>query len=455
MAVLDTLSGFEFEDVVEDVFRNLGYENVRQADRRADEGRDVLMEEVIDGTRRAVVVECKHTDTVGRPVVQKLHSAIATYDFAGPKRGMVVTTGRFTGPATEYVAELDQNDDPYPIELIDGEDLREIADEVGLDLYNGRIEILCEETLRPYDPATALVAPVESAVSDIENLDPGELPDPHAAVAFQPVVEVTAETDAVFETSVGVIHRIDDRTTFVIHADRGQPTVADSAVADLVSENRHATIALDADEIHETFDTVTEQRFGQTETEYKEWAVEKLQAAKTTTVTYTGDNNVTYNKTCEPNRSDISVQSIEPVYLPEVRQTTELGEYTYPYEYYAAGPSRVTGEDGFHRCVHCDTAGSQERYTYCVNCGAIACGDHIKTERLEDEPVCTGCAVTEQFVFKTKYFYNEDNLDTFREEYAAMGPHEKAMENPLLAGGVLIVLLVMVAIILVVFGGSL
>jgi len=31
MAVLDDLSGFEFEDVIEDVFRNLGYENVRQA----------------------------------------------------------------------------------------------------------------------------------------------------------------------------------------------------------------------------------------------------------------------------------------------------------------------------------------------------------------------------------------------------------------------------------------
>lgn len=54
MAVLDNLSGFEFEDVVKDVFRNLGYENVRQADRRADEGRDVLLEEVVDGTRRAI-----------------------------------------------------------------------------------------------------------------------------------------------------------------------------------------------------------------------------------------------------------------------------------------------------------------------------------------------------------------------------------------------------------------
>ncbi|USZ67388.1 GDP-mannose 4,6-dehydratase [Halorussus salilacus] len=37
MAVLDDLSGFEFEDLMEDAFRNLGYENVRQAEKTADE----------------------------------------------------------------------------------------------------------------------------------------------------------------------------------------------------------------------------------------------------------------------------------------------------------------------------------------------------------------------------------------------------------------------------------
>ena len=38
MAVLDNFSGFEFEDLMEDVFRNLGYENVRQVAKTADEG---------------------------------------------------------------------------------------------------------------------------------------------------------------------------------------------------------------------------------------------------------------------------------------------------------------------------------------------------------------------------------------------------------------------------------
>jgi hypothetical protein len=60
MAVLDDRPGFEFEDVI--------------------------MEEVVDGQRRAIIVEYKHTDTAGRPVVQKLHSAIACDSHIKPER---------------------------------------------------------------------------------------------------------------------------------------------------------------------------------------------------------------------------------------------------------------------------------------------------------------------------------------------------------------------------------
>jgi len=182
---------------------------------------------------------------------------------------MVVTTGRFTNPAQEYANRLQQNDDPHAIELLDGEDLREIADEIGLDLYNGRIEILCDETLRPYDPAADVDAAVEVAFRDIENIESADLPEPHSAVTFRPVVAVTADTNAVFETSVGVIHRINDRTRFVVHAERGQPQVVDEDVGTLVTENLHATVDLDAEQFGAVFDDVEENRFGQTQTEYK------------------------------------------------------------------------------------------------------------------------------------------------------------------------------------------
>ena len=442
--LLDDLSGFEFEDLMEDVFRNLGYENVRQADRVADKGRDILMEEVVDGTRRAIIVECKHTDTVSRPVVQKLHSAIATFEYDGPKRGMVVTTGRFTDPAREYAETLTDAGDPHPIELIDGTDLREIADEIGLDLFNGRIEIICDETLRPFDPTSGVDAPLREAFRDIDNLDVGELPAPRSRAEFQPVVMITADIDAVFETSVGVIHRVDETDRVVVHASRGRPSVMDSSVRQLAEENRRHTTELDEDEFEAVFDEMGVNRFGQTETEYKEWAVDRLRERHTTTVSYTGDNNVTYTKPCEPNQSDVSVQSITPVYLPQIRQSLRLSDYTHPYEYYAAGPSRVTIEDGIHRCVQCDASGRDTEYTYCANCGSINCPDHIKTERLEGTQVCTGCAVTERFALKTKYFYDEENLEAFRTEYEQMPLHEKARENtPLTAGALLATVLVL------------
>jgi restriction endonuclease Mrr len=445
--LLDELSGFEFEDVMEDVFRNLGYENVRQAARVADEGRDVLMEGRVNGRRHAVVVECKHTDTVGRPVVQKLHSAVATFDHDGPARGMVATTGRFTGPAKEYAERLRANNDPNPVELLDGDDLRELADEVGLDLYNGRIEILCDRTLRPYDPARGVDAPLRDAFCDIENIRPGEVPAATTHATLRPVVRVRAHVDAIFETGAGRIHSVDEHEDLVVVADRDGPRLPGPDLQELVRANHTRTVELDEEALGEQFNSLDVRRFGQTQTEYKKWALDQLQTAHTATVRYTGDNNVTYTKTCEPGRSDISIKAVDAVYLPRVRAVTSLGDYEYSYTCDVAGPSRRTVEDGVRRCVHCGDA-TDSGYTYCPNCGSISCTDHTETERLVGEPVCTGCAVTGRFFLSTKYFYDERNRDQFREQYEAMPVYERAMENPPLVAGavaaaVLVTLLVL------------
>ncbi|GGJ09823.1 hypothetical protein GCM10008995_19660 [Halobellus salinus] len=81
---------------------------------------------------------------------------------------------------------------------------------------------------------------------------------------------------------------------------------------------------------------------------------------------------------------------------------------------------------------------------HCENCGS-----HVTTERLEGTPVCTGCAVTERFALKPKYFYDENNLETFRGKYEQMLIQQKAMENrPLTGGGVLAVLLLVLGTLL-------
>ena len=431
MTLLDDLSGYEFEDAVASLFRAHGYDDVRVSTRVADEGRDITM---YDGDE-AVIVECKHTATVSRPVVQKLHSAVATYVHDGPKRGMVVTSGRFTGPAEEYAERLRENGDPHPIRLVDGSALRRLGEAVGMDMYNGRIEVLCEETLPVGDPATV----VRERFEPIENAPTwSALPEPAVSVRLQPIVDVEARTRATFETSVGVVHRIDRRDHLVVDASRRGPRLASSDCTRLVGVE-----LVDIDAVRDRYDPDVE-RFGDTESAYREWVKETLADRLTTTVTYTGDNNVTYNRECRPSPRDVTVRLLDSVYLPRVDARVELGEYTHRYEYDAAGSKHATRTDEIRRCVHCSNDGS---YTFCDNCGSVNCETHVKLERLTGEPVCTGCAVTDEFFFATKYFFDERNRDAFREEYEAMPLYRKPLENPKLvvAVGAVLVLLALVA----------
>ena len=432
MTLLDDLSGYEFEDAVASLFRAHGYDEVRVATRVADEGRDITMR---DGDE-AVVVECKHTATVSRPVVQKLHSAVATYDYDGRKRGTVVTSGRFTGPAEEYAERLRENGDPHPITLIDGADIRRLGEAVGMDMYNGRIEVLCEETLDVDDPA----AVVRERFEAIENAPPRSAIDaPRVSVRLRPAIDVETRTQATFETGVGVIHRVDRRDHLVVEADRDGPRLAPADCAGLVGGE-----TVPVAELETAYDAEAE-RFGDTEAAYREWVKTTLADRLATTVSYTGDNNVTYERECRPSPRDVDLRVVEPIYVPRVDAAVDLGEYTHRYVYDAGGSKHAGRVDDIRRCVHCDADGP---YTYCDNCGSVNCETHTREERLTGDPVCTGCAVTDEFFFATKYFFDERNRDTFREEYEAMPLYRKPLENPKLvaAVGVVMVLLVVVAL---------
>ena len=111
-----------------------------------------------------------------------------------------------------------------------------------------------------------------------------------------------------------MIHRVDEPDGIALSAARNGTTPLSPSVADLVGNNRSQAIDLDEDALAETYDEISVQRFGRTQTEYKEWAVDRFRTTHTTTVQYTGGNNVTYTKECEPNQSDISVQPITPIY---------------------------------------------------------------------------------------------------------------------------------------------
>lgn len=130
------LDPYEFEDMVAEFFRVQGWSNVRTTNRANDKGRDVI------GTNprgEQVYVEVKrHKNTIGRPVIQKLHSIMVADGIAS---GIVVTTSRFSPKAHEY------------------------ARKVGVELINGRQFLAsCRKLISGRDPDPDYCCPIEPSI---------------------------------------------------------------------------------------------------------------------------------------------------------------------------------------------------------------------------------------------------------------------------------------------------
>lgn len=122
---LENMTGEEFEMLCQEIFSKYYSVDVERTPLVGDGGKDLIIR-----FDEPTYVECKHhKSTIGRPVVQKLHSAMVT-DLV--KRGIIVTTGEFSPQAIKHVKENN-----LPIELIDGHKLEEMAAEVGIKIYFG------------------------------------------------------------------------------------------------------------------------------------------------------------------------------------------------------------------------------------------------------------------------------------------------------------------------------
>src|SRR5574338_238457 len=95
---LDTIDGFEFENLCTKIFDRLAWGKIEHIGLTKDGGRDIMIH-LPDGG--SIVVECKHqpNTSIGRPIVQKLHSAVIS---SGAVKGIIVTTGKFSPDAIEH-----------------------------------------------------------------------------------------------------------------------------------------------------------------------------------------------------------------------------------------------------------------------------------------------------------------------------------------------------------------
>lgn len=113
------LDPFEFEDATAELFRDLGYQEVRRVGGAGDNAADVVG---VDPHGRTVVIQCKRYqpgNAVTSPEVQKIVGM--AHHFHGAGRVIVVTTSTYTRKGWE----IERGSNGF-LELIDGERLAEL-----------------------------------------------------------------------------------------------------------------------------------------------------------------------------------------------------------------------------------------------------------------------------------------------------------------------------------------
>jgi len=442
MEILDDLTGYEFEEMMVDIFEELGFSNVRLQPKSGDEGKDIVMEEEVRGEKRAVIVECKHKNSVGRPDIQKLYSATLTHEYEGNKRCMLVTTGTFSEPARKEAEKLNNHNNKISIELLDGNDIIEKSGEIGLDLYNGKIEIICNKSLQLNnidDPNYY----VRAAFEKIKNFDASHLPQTaihcelypffSGILRFEKEVELDDKRNISGSVTLSVwglehdenLPKNDELLKKLITGldENGRIPIPETELADI-----------DQSKLNEVFDSVKIYRFSKSKTaakkKFRNHIKDSLKNKHQIEAREKGSDFVhSFNLNLKEN--ELFFKEFIPFYVPYLEMTVKLKEHTYELNGYASGDKFVAMRNTIQSCFQCDKTENAYFY-YCKNCGSINCSDHIKTERLEGTPICTGCAITNKFMGEQKYFSSTDNLDEFRDIYDDMSFFEKLQENDLL-----------------------
>jgi restriction system protein len=125
---------FQFEELVGEVLRNLGFENITVTSKSGDGGIDVSGELVVAGAiKNSVCVQVKRwQNNVQRSSISELRGSLRPH-----QTGLFITTSDYSKPAIE------EANDPYkaPISLINGRELVDIMCDFGMGVTTEEVVI--------------------------------------------------------------------------------------------------------------------------------------------------------------------------------------------------------------------------------------------------------------------------------------------------------------------------
>jgi restriction system protein len=298
--MLEHLSSREFEEYCQVLLTCVYRCRVELTKRTGDEGRDLLVHK----SSGLQVVECKHwpDGTVGRPAVQKLHSAVLT---ANSRQGAIITTGRFSKEAAIYARNLGN----VKIELIDASKL---AHMISLTFPNDALPLNLSTAIKTtpdidfpqvffrsvfsqsrLQSSRALITPVH--VTRITDYKTFFIADYHAKGS---VSTAAGEYSATWNGSVWC-SAVGDKAGF------GSPTS---------DRRKPGPVVPLADALRTVPGKSTPPRFQpyQAVAIMKDYIVSHCAKA----VWYRGRNNVNYSATIQPSANKVLIDSLALVYIP-------------------------------------------------------------------------------------------------------------------------------------------
>lgn len=352
---LDAIDGFEFEQICGEIYRNLGYQ-VEVTPPTQDVGRDL---ELIAPNGEKIVVECKHQidNTIGRPVVQKLHSSAITH---GAIKGILITTGKFSNEAIEHAKILTPK-----IELIDRPLLIDLATSANYEFY------LRGEKQKIWSYPISSILMIKDAIFNNlkENLTSFPLPISvikitNRQIELDPSYKLTYNIDSRFYTTIGLIHH--ERSlnqNILFEGNTGQ--VLNSLNTFLSNSSFHE---FNQSLYHHS--NIRKQNFSIDGNTLKNIAKDHIAKKHTKNVSYYGNNNQRYTKECIPGQREIIIKNIRQIFIPKQKITINSHKKAYFLDI-IENSSEMMCKTNLLTCSFCNGYTNGKKMILCNSCGSI------------------------------------------------------------------------------------
>lgn len=378
--------GHEFEDIVVIALSALGFHNVRKLSNGPDGGVDIRAEQKTPLSTIKFCIECKHqpNSAIGRPIVQKIDSATRN---DGADKGMIISSGSFTAEAKEYAKKVG-------IELIDGDKLHKIFDTNGISYSFSKVP---SESL-PLSEYTNLKQFVEDYF-DKRNIQGYRLMEfiPNRII-FEPIYSTKYSVNAIFSTTVGVIHRINKSGYFITDI---KGNIINDDITKMIVE--HIENFTSEQKKIAGFELETPTEFIPEE-KLPNIVIEHLRCHFTELVSYMGNNGSYYRKPCKPNKSDVRIENSQQYLIPYWKVDITIDGKPYSITILDIFGKFTIIEDS---STSCNTCQSDAKYdsAVCSDCSNIYCEKHRYSCKRCGEIICEKCVqnVPELFLFSGHY----------------------------------------------------